>query len=59
MQGENENVRSVVYEEAGGIAGGEGEEVEVDEGWSRASSEPDQVWYRRFSSRGVLFTSST
>ena len=32
MQGENENVRSVVYEEAGGIAGGEGEEVEVDRG---------------------------
>ena len=59
LQGENVNIRSVVHEEAGGIAGGEGEEVEVDEGWSRASSEPDQVWYRRFSSRGVLFSSST
>ena len=42
FQGENENDRSVVHEEAGDCR----RWLKVDEGWSRVSSEPDQVWYR-------------
>ena len=42
LQGENENDRSVVHEEAGDCR----RWLKVDEGWSRVSSEPDQVWYR-------------
>jgi len=41
FQGENENDRSVVHEEAGDCR----QWLKVDEGWSRVSSEPDQVWY--------------
>jgi len=41
LQGENENDRSVVHEEAGDCR----QWLKVDEGWSRVSSEPDQVWY--------------
>ena len=45
LQGENENDRSVVHEEAGDCRRWLKVD-EVDEGWSRVSSEPDQVWYR-------------
>ena len=41
------NAPGVVHEEAAAeIADDEDEEVGVGERWSRASSEPDQVWYR-------------
>jgi len=39
------NALGVVHEEAAEIADDEDEEVGVGERWSRASSEPDQVWY--------------
>ena len=40
------NAPGVAHEEAAEIADDEDEEVGVGERWSRASSEPDQVWYR-------------
>ena len=40
------NAPRVAHEEAAEIADDEDEEVGVGERWSRASSEPDQVWYR-------------
>ena len=46
LQGEAENAPGVVQEAAAEIADDEDEEVGVGERWSRASSEPDQVWYR-------------
>ena len=46
LQGEAENAPRVVHEEAAEIVDDEDEEVGVGERWSRASSEPDQVWYR-------------
>jgi len=39
------NAPGVAHEEAAEIADDEDEEVGVGERWSRASSEPDQVWY--------------
>ena len=45
FQGENENDRSVVHEEAGDCRRWLKVD-EVDEGWLRVSSEPDQFWYR-------------
>jgi len=46
LQGEAENAPGVAHEEAAAeIADDEDEEVGVGERWSRASSEPDQVWY--------------
>ena len=46
LRGEAEIAPRVVHAEAAEIADDEDEEVGVGERWSRASSEPDQVWYR-------------
>ena len=46
LLGEAENAPRVVHVEAAEVANDEDEEVVVGERWSRASSEPDQVWYR-------------
>ena len=46
LQLQGGNALGVVHMEAAEVADDEDEEVVVGERWSRASSEPDQVWYR-------------
>jgi len=44
-QSQGGNAPGVLHEEVAEVADDEDEEVGVGERWSRASSEPDQVWY--------------